>query len=434
MVYTRPESIMSTTKRHPVAHPHRASAPTRDGKLTAMDFDGDFNTGAYASWGPTVANRVPVHASGPYVVPHYRALTRAVHTHLVPAGAFRGFGVPQAAIAQEQLYRRCWPTSSASTALEFRIANALQRRSADGDRPGARRRRRHSRPVSKPCARTGGARAPRPTAFNAAPTAPLRRGVGVAGMWYGCGNTSLPNPSTIRIGLKPDGRLALHQGAVDIGQGSNTVIAQIAADALGVPLDRIDLVSADTDLTPDCGKTSASRQTFVTGKAAELAGAGAARARSCASPMPATARACDLGDGTRRRRGRRREQRASISPRLPRRRQRLCALRGGNLRPADHAARRRRPGHSLCGLWLRRALAEVEVDIELGTVKVLQDHRRPRCRPRHQSDAGRRPDRRRRRPGPRHGADGGVHAGPRREPARLSDPDHRRRAADRRRS
>src|SRR5712692_10403567 len=81
-----------------------ASWGTRDGKLLAMDFAADFNTGAYSSWGPTVAARVPVHASGPYRVPHYRALTRAVHTHLVPAGAFRGFGVPQMAIAQEQLY------------------------------------------------------------------------------------------------------------------------------------------------------------------------------------------------------------------------------------------------------------------------------------------------------------------------------------------
>jgi CO/xanthine dehydrogenase Mo-binding subunit len=91
-------------------------------------------------------------------------------------------------------------------------------------------------------------------------------------MWYGCGNTSLPNPSTMRVGLKSDGRVALHQGAVDIGQGSNTVIAQILADALGVPIGCIDLLPADTDITPDCGKTSASRQTFVSGKAAELAG------------------------------------------------------------------------------------------------------------------------------------------------------------------
>src|SRR6202041_789168 len=109
-------------------------------------------------------------------------------------------------------------------------------------------------------------------AFNTSAVGPLRRGVGVAGMWDGCGNTSLPNPSTVRIGLKRDGRISLHQGAVDIGQGSNTIITQICADALGAPIARFDLVSADTDLTPDCGKTSASRQTFVTGKAAELAG------------------------------------------------------------------------------------------------------------------------------------------------------------------
>jgi CO/xanthine dehydrogenase Mo-binding subunit len=72
--------------------------------------------------------------------------------------------------------------------------------------------------------------------------------------------------------LKPDGRIALHQGAVDIGQGSNTIVTQICADALGAPIDHFDLVSGDTAITPDCGKTSASRQTFVTGKAAQMAG------------------------------------------------------------------------------------------------------------------------------------------------------------------
>src|SRR6202171_3483406 len=108
--------------------------------------------------------------------------------------------------------------------------------------------------------------------FNLRATGALRRGVGVAGMWYGCGNTSLPNPSTVRIGLKRDGRIALHQGAVDIGQGSNTIVTQICADALGAPIDRFDLVSADSSITPACGKTSASRQTFVTGKAAYMAG------------------------------------------------------------------------------------------------------------------------------------------------------------------
>jgi aldehyde oxidoreductase len=269
MVYSRTESIVSTTKRHPARMKLRAGA-TRDGKLTALDFSADFNTGAYSSWGPTVAGRVPVHASGPYRVAHYRALTRAVHTNIVPAGAFRGFGVPQAAIAQEQVYDDL-AGKVGMDPLEFRILNALDNDSATvtgqvlGEGVGIRACLEALRP------NWGAARA-QAAAFNAQARGPLRRGVGVAGMWYGCGNTSLPNPSTVRIGLKRDGRIALHQGAVDIGQGSNTVVTQICADALGAPICQFDLISGDTAITPDCGKTSASRQTFVTGKAAHMAG------------------------------------------------------------------------------------------------------------------------------------------------------------------
>ncbi|MFM7336224.1 MAG: xanthine dehydrogenase family protein molybdopterin-binding subunit [Tabrizicola sp.] len=100
------------------------------------------------------------------------------------------------------------------------------------------------------------------------------RGVGVASCWYGCGNTALPNPSTIRIGLSRTGEVVLHQGATDIGQGSNTVIAQIAAEALGLPLSSFRLIGPDTGLTPDAGKTSASRQTHVSGRAAKAAAEG----------------------------------------------------------------------------------------------------------------------------------------------------------------
>src|SRR5207344_1921723 len=123
MVYSRSESIISTTKRHPASMRLRAGA-TRDGKLLALDFAADFNTGAYSSWGPTVSARVPIHASGPYAVPHYRALARAIHTNIVPAGAFRGFGVPQMAIAQEQLYDDL-AIRLGIDPLEFRIMNAL---------------------------------------------------------------------------------------------------------------------------------------------------------------------------------------------------------------------------------------------------------------------------------------------------------------------
>ena len=268
MVYTRPESLQSTTKRHPAIMRSRMAA-TRDGDLLAMDFEGDFNTGAYASWGPTVANRVPVHASGPYVVPNYRANTRAVLTHCVPAGAFRGFGVPQTVVAQEQMLDML-AAKLGIDALDFRIRNALTDTTPTvtgqvmGDGVGIRECLEALKPQWMALRRAA-------DAFNRTSDR-HKRGVGVAGMFYGCGNTSLPNPSTIRFGVKADGRLSLHQGAVDIGQGANTVIAQIAADALGLPLALIDLVSPDTDLTPDCGKTSASRQTFVTGTAAERAG------------------------------------------------------------------------------------------------------------------------------------------------------------------
>ena len=80
--------MRSTTKRLPSRLKARLALDAR-GDLLAYDFHGDFNTGAYASWGPTVANRVPIHASGPYRVPNLRALTRAVHTHNAISGAFR---------------------------------------------------------------------------------------------------------------------------------------------------------------------------------------------------------------------------------------------------------------------------------------------------------------------------------------------------------
>ena len=267
MVYTRRESMMSTTKRHPGSMRARIGADA-DGRLMGMEFDGDFNTGAYASWGPTVAVRVPVHASGPYAMPAYRAEAHAVHTNGPIAGAFRGFGVPQAAILQETLFDDL-ALKCGLDRLEFRRLNALPEggRSVCGQEL-------HGVGIG-PCL---DALVPHwsralaeAEAHNAAQTA-IRRGVGVASCWYGCGNTALPNPSTIRAGITREGRLLLHQGATDIGQGANTVIAQIFADAAGLPLGQVELVGPDTALTPDCGKTSASRQTYVTGKAAEAAG------------------------------------------------------------------------------------------------------------------------------------------------------------------
>jgi CO/xanthine dehydrogenase Mo-binding subunit/aerobic-type carbon monoxide dehydrogenase small subunit (CoxS/CutS family) len=267
LAYTRSESMMSTTKRHPAVMRASVGADAQ-GRVTGMVFEGDFNTGAYASWGPTVANRVPVHASGPYRTPNYRAEGRAIHTNGPISGAFRGFGVPQATIMQETLYDEL-ANRLGIDRLAFRLANCLR----DGDETVTGQKLEGVGIAAclealEPHWHRALAEA---KAFNAA-NADRKRGVGVASCWYGCGNTSLPNPSTIKIGISAAGEVVLHQGAVDIGQGSNTVISQIAADALGLPLAMVRLKGADTAITPDAGKTSASRQTFVTGKAAEKAG------------------------------------------------------------------------------------------------------------------------------------------------------------------
>lgn len=261
MTFTRAESMASTTKRHPAEMRGRIGCDAA-GRITALEFEGRFNTGAYSSWGPTVANRVPVHVSGPYRTPNITARARAIHTHGPVSGAFRGFGVPQGALWQETLFDRL-AEAAGFDRLEFRILNALQ----DGDATG----------TGQILQATGigaclAALRPHWTRALAEAVAHPGRGVGVASCWYGCGNTALPNPSTIRIGISPDARVVLHQGATDIGQGSNTVIAQIAADALGVPVAAIRILPPDTALTPDAGKTSASRQTFVSGRAALAAG------------------------------------------------------------------------------------------------------------------------------------------------------------------
>ena len=267
-IYSRPESMMSTTKRHPAFMKARFGCDA-NGHLQAVKFHADVNTGGYASWGPTVAGRVPVHAMGPYHVPHVETTGRAVLTNGPSCGAFRGFGVPQAAIAHETMLDDL-AESLGLDRLHIRLLNALRTGQATGTgqvleasaglAPCLEFLKPHWRAALQEVA-----------AFNATP-GQRRRGAGIGCMWYGIGNTGLSNPSSMRVTLDGAGELMLYNGAVDIGQGSTTIIAQICADGLGLPVAQMNQVVGDTDLTADAGKTSASRQTFVSGKAAQLAG------------------------------------------------------------------------------------------------------------------------------------------------------------------
>ena len=267
-VYQRPESMASSTKRHPANIKVRFGADAQ-GKLQFAESDSVFNTGAYASWGPTVANRVPVHATGPYFVPHARTTGKAIFTNNPPAGAFRGFGVPQAAIAHEAMMDDLAEQLNIDR-WEIRSRNAIK----VGDTTHC------GQLLTASCGLSACLNAIKPSweklnaevlAFNLT-SKKTKRGVGIGCMWYGIGNTSMSNPSTIRVGISNTGKLTLYNGAADIGQGTNTTLMQVCADALGMSMAKFDYVMGDTDRTADAGKSSASRQAFVSGKAAMLAG------------------------------------------------------------------------------------------------------------------------------------------------------------------
>ncbi len=373
IVYGRPESMASTTKRHP-AEMTATLAAADDGTLLAYDFHGDFDTGAYASWGPTVANRVPIHASGPYRFGAVRATTRAVHTHGPVSGAFRGFGVPQSTIVVEALLDEL-AIDTGTDPLELRHAHAL--RAGDttptGQRIEASVGLRACLDALRPAWRSTRAAA---EAFNATATGPLRRGVGVACMWYGIGNTVIANPSTMTVGLRPDGRFVLYNGAVDIGQGTYTIMPQMAADALGVPVSALDQVRADTALTEDAGKSSASRQTFVSGNAARLAGEDLRRRLVELAGLPAA----DAARATLRTDGSTlvvvlggREARVDLRA-LPFDANGDVAVGRGRFDPPTVPLDADGQGVPYATYGFAAQFAEVEVDVELGTTKVLSVH------------------------------------------------------------
>jgi CO/xanthine dehydrogenase Mo-binding subunit/aerobic-type carbon monoxide dehydrogenase small subunit (CoxS/CutS family) len=375
-VYHRPESMASTTKRHPARIQARFGCDAQ-GLLKAVEVDALFDTGAYASWGPTVATRVPIHATGPYAVRNVRTRGRAYFTHCHPSGAFRGFGVPQGAIAHEALMDEL-ADKLGMDRLEFRRLNALRA----GDTTATGQRLEHSAGLAECLDRLQPEwkrlRADAETFNSKAKSrgSPLRRGVGVGCMWYGIGNTALANPSTLRIVLSAQGRIVFYNGAVDIGQGSNTTLTQVAADALGLPMARFELVMGDTDRTADAGKTSASRQAFISGKAAELAGLDLRRRIFAAAGAPAEAyldRAFRLQLDRRfvvfRKGGI--THRLDLS-RLPRDPNGDVLAGEGRFDPPTTALDPNGQGAPYATYGFAAQLAQVEVDEALGTVKVLR--------------------------------------------------------------
>jgi CO/xanthine dehydrogenase Mo-binding subunit/aerobic-type carbon monoxide dehydrogenase small subunit (CoxS/CutS family) len=370
--YTRPESMASTTKRHPARMRARFGCDA-EGRLVAADFLGDFNTGAYASWGNTVANRVPIHACGPYLVPNVRALTRAVYTNGPIAGAFRGFGVPQSTIVHEALVDELAERAGLDK-LEFRHRNALRagQATATGQVLAASAGLARCLDALRAHWKKAllGAEAFNHRAAGAGALRGARRGAGLACMWYGIGNTVIANPSTMRVGLRPEGRVMFYNGAVDIGQGSNTVLVQVLADALGLPMSAIDYVMGDTDLTADAGKTSASRQAFVSGNATRRAGAELRRRMIALAEARPDAR-LRLARGLLVAEDAQGEHRIDLTE-LPLDARGDVLAAEGHFNPPTVPLDANGQGVPYATYGFAAQLAELEVDLELGTVRLLR--------------------------------------------------------------
>ncbi len=259
LVFTREESFLATGKRHPFRM-HYVSGADEQGRLTAVKAELLADTGAFASYGLAVCTRAAVHAAGPYHVPHVDVVSRMAYTNNAWTGAMRGFGVPQVALAHEG-QMDALADALGLDRLAIRRINALRPGQATitGQVLTSGVGLVQCLDKIEPIYRAWQAKAQSDDHF--------AQGVGLGVMYYGIGNTGVSNPSTAQLEWTEDGRLVLYTGVADIGQGSDTVLKQLAAARLGVRLESIDLVRGDTSRTTNAGATSASRQTYISGNA-----------------------------------------------------------------------------------------------------------------------------------------------------------------------
>jgi CO/xanthine dehydrogenase Mo-binding subunit len=271
MVYDRAEDMVATTKRHPSRTRHRTGV-TKDGRLVAMDIDFTIDGGAYCTLTPVVLSRGTIHAPGPYFCPNVRVRGRAVATNAPPHGAFRGFGAPQSLFALE----RHMDLVAAAAGLppdEFRRRNFIQSGQTSAVGQVMREPVDMAGLLDRALALSDyHARRARFEAAN--PRSPLKKGIGFAAFMHGAGFTGSGEDrlaSIVTVEATVDGRVRVLTACTEIGQGTNTIFAQIAADALGLDAGAIEVAQPDTAVVPDSGPTVASRTCMVVGKLVESA-------------------------------------------------------------------------------------------------------------------------------------------------------------------
>ena len=267
VLYDRHESLLVHPKRHATQIRVTLGAG-RDGSLLAVQTELHGDTGAYASLGDKVMTRATTHSAGPYVIPHVRADCYAMYTNNPPAGAFRGFGVTQSCFAIESVMDELAAELGVDP-IDLRRRNALR----VGTETNTGQRLSESvglvECIDRVEAELRGRLEGDPFVARAVPEAPTRRrawGFAVAYKNTGLGGGAADKAGA-QVELHEDGSLEVRTASAEIGQGLVTVLQMIASEEMGVPLERVRVLLSDTDLTPDGGPTTASRQTFVAGNA-----------------------------------------------------------------------------------------------------------------------------------------------------------------------
>jgi xanthine dehydrogenase molybdenum-binding subunit len=270
ILYDRAESLLAHPKRHATVIRMKTGAK-KDGTLTAVQAELVGDSGAYASLSTKVLKRATTHATGPYHLTNAKVDCYAMFTNNTPAGAFRGFGVTQSAFAVES-NMDILAEELGMDPFELRRKNALRVGSTTATGQVLRESvglvdcidwvRDRVRELAE---------SPMPETAFANP----RIGWGLACAYKNTGfGGGAPDSAGAEVEVYPDGAntdVQVRASSADLGQGLTTVIAQIAAEVLGLPFERVGVLLSDTDLTPDGGATTASRQTFVTGNAARAA-------------------------------------------------------------------------------------------------------------------------------------------------------------------
>ena len=286
IIYDRMEDMTATTKRHPSRTRHR-TAVDGNGKILGGEIDFVIDGGAYATLSSVVLSRGTIHAGGPYDWPNIRVRAKAVATNAPPHGAFRGFGAPQSLFAMERHMDRIAATVGISP-VEVRRRNFLK--------PGQTTITEQTirEPIDLEHLLDRGLefadyRKKKEGFQKQNNTATRKKGIGIATFLHGAGFTGSGErylASVVGVEGCPDGKVRVLVSSTEFGQGTKTVLCQIAAEALGIPYEDVEIAQADTQEVPNSGPTVASRTVMVVGKLVQSAAVGIRQTLSNAKYLP----------------------------------------------------------------------------------------------------------------------------------------------------